>query len=128
MHPFFSLVLLLLSMNVHSDELRNVPKLEVKPAQCVSLRQGQKCFVNVDLSWQVAKTGKYCLYSTLQDAELKCWTTLTKGHYQLDLVIENNVTFTLRSKDDGIVIASAELELAWVHKKSRLSHSSWRVF
>ena len=30
--------------------------------------------------------------------------------------------------ESGEKIASAVLELAWVHKKSRRSHSAWRVF
>jgi hypothetical protein len=51
-------------------------------------------------------------------------------------VIDKDVTFTLKSMGDGIgngiengeVIISSVLELAWVHKKSRRSHSAWRVF
>jgi hypothetical protein len=123
---------LLLSMKVYSNETSNLPKLTLKPSQCVSLHQGQQCFVTVDISWQVSNAGEYCLYSSLQNNKLSCWTMKKSGHFKQELVIEEDVTFTLRLMGDGIsndkVVVSALLESAWVYKKNRLSHSAWRVF
>lgn len=131
-HVVVAFILLLLSMMVYSNETSSLPKLTLKPNQCVSLRQGQQCFVTVDISWQVSNAGEYCLYSSLQNNKLNCWTMKKSGNFKQELVIEKDVTFTLKSMGDGIsndkVVASALLELAWVHKKSRLSHSAWRVF
>lgn len=124
--------LLLLSMKANSNETTSLPKLTIKPNQCVSLHQGQKCSVSVDISWQVNKAGDYCLYSSVQGKKLNCWFMKKSGNFKQALVIDKDVTFTLNSMDNnaenGEVIASAVLELAWVHKKSRLSHSAWRVF
>jgi hypothetical protein len=131
-HVFVVFILLLLSMKVYSNETSSLPKLTLKPSQCVSLHQDQQCFVTVDISWQVSNAGKYCLYSSLQKKQLNCWTMKKSGEFTQELVIESDITFTLKSMGDGIekgeVVASALLELAWVHKKSRLSHSAWRVF
>ena len=139
-HFFVVFILLLLSIKVYSNETSTLPKLTIKPNQCVSLHQGQQCVVTVDISWQVSHAGKYCLYSSLQTNKLTCWIMKKSARFQQALVIDKDVTFTLRTMDEGIrddignsiesdeVIVSAVLELAWVHKKSRRSHSAWRVF
>jgi hypothetical protein len=44
---------------IAADEVTTLPKLAIQPTQCVSMRQGQDCFVNVDVSWQVVKKGDY---------------------------------------------------------------------
>lgn len=125
-------IFLVFSMKVYSNETSALPKLILKPSQCVSLHQGQQCFVTVDIRWQVSKPGKFCLYSSLQSNQLNCWTMKKSGQFKQELVIDKDVTFTLKSMGDGIssdeVVVSALLELAWVYKESRLSHSAWRVF
>jgi len=127
-HVVVVFILLLLSMKVYSSETSSLPKLTLKPSQCVSLRQGQQCFVTVDISWQVSNAGEYCLYSSLKNNKLNCWTMNKSGYFKQELVIDKDVTFTLKSMSNDKVVASALLELAWVHKKSRLSHSAWRIF
>ena len=82
----------------------------------------------MDVSWQVVKEGDYCLYSTQQSPQLKCWLNSNRGSFQADFVVNQNVTFTLTSQHNNVSIVSSALELDWVHKAQRLSHSSWRVF
>jgi hypothetical protein len=124
----FLLSLLLMSISASADEVTTLPKLAIKPTQCVSMRQGQDCFVNVDVSWQVVKKGDYCLYSTKASTPLKCWSNSHIGNFQADIFVTQNVTFTLKSQTNNVSIISSVLELAWVHTTQRLSHSSWRVF
>jgi hypothetical protein len=124
----FLLSLLLISISASADEVTTLPKLAIKPTQCVSMRQGQDCFVNVDVSWQVDKKGDYCLYSTQASTPLKCWSNSHIGNFQADIFVTQNVTFTLKSQNNNVSIISSVLELAWVHTTQRLSHSSWRVF
>ena len=33
-----------------------------KPANCVALHQGRKCYANVSLQWQVPQQGNFCIY------------------------------------------------------------------
>jgi hypothetical protein len=119
-------------MKVYANNASSLAQLTLTPNQCISLHQGQQCFVTVDISWQVSHAGKYCLYSSLQNNKLSCWLMEKSARFKQELVIDKDITFTLKSMDDGIengeVIISTVLELAWVHKKSRLSHSAWRVF
>ncbi len=124
----FLLSLLLISISASADEVTTLPKLAIKPTQCVSMRQGQDCFVNVDVSWQVVQKGDYCLYSTQASTPLKCWSNSHIGNFQADIFVTQNVTFTLKSQNNNVSIISSVLELAWVHTTQRLSHSSWRVF
>ncbi len=131
---FVIIILCLLSMKVFSNDSTSLPKLTLTPNQCISLHQGQQCFVTVDISWQMTHAGKYCLYSSLQKQKLTCWLMEKSARFKQELVIDKDVTFTLKSMGDGIgiengeVIISTVLELAWVHEKSRRSHSAWRVF
>ena len=139
-HFFAAFILLLLSMKVYANESSSLPKLTLTPYQCISLHQGQQCSVTVEISWQVSHAGKYCLYSSLQSNKLTCWLMTKSARFKQELVIDKDVIFTLKSMgdgdgdgvDDGMengeVLATAVLELAWVHKKSRRSHSAWRVF
>ncbi|NQY89606.1 MAG: DUF3019 domain-containing protein [Colwellia sp.] len=135
-HLLVVVILLLLNMKVYANEASSLAKLTLTPNQCISLHQGQQCFVTVDISWQVAHAGKYCLFSSLQKNKLTCWLMTKSASFKQELVIEKDVTFTLKLMGDGIgnniendeVVVSAVLELAWVHKKSKRSHSAWRVF
>lgn len=135
-HVLVIFIMLLLSMKVYANETSSLAKLTLTPNQCISLHQGQQCYVTVDISWQVSHAGKHCLYSSLQKNKLTCWVETKSARFKQELVIDKDVIFTLKSMDDSIdndtangkVIASAVVELAWVHKKSRRSHSAWRVF
>jgi len=120
--------LLCFSMKLYANDIVTLPKLTLKPNQCVSLNQGQKCYVDINIDWQVMNTGEYCLYASHQRSALKCWANVSTGNFQQSLVLEDDIKFTLRVKGDDKFIIATKLELAWVHKKSRLSHSSWRVF
>ena len=122
------IALIFLSIKVYSKESPALAKLTLKPTQCVSLHQGQQCFVTVDIHWQVNEPGKYCLYSYFKNSKLNCWANERSGHFKQELTIDKDVTFSLVSVGDDKVVASAVLELAWVHKKSRRSHSAWRIF
>jgi hypothetical protein len=121
-------VSVLMSVILSAEDVAALPRLTIKPTQCVSLRQGQSCFVTADISWQVAKTDDYCLYSTEKITPLKCWLSVNAGHFIEDIELKENITFTLKAQNDTRSIVSEVLELAWVYKAQRLSHSSWRVF
>jgi len=103
-HVFVIFILFLLSIKVYSNEISSLPKLTLSPNQCISLHQGQQCFVTVDIRWQVSQAGKYCLYSSLQKNKLTCWLLTKSARFKQELVINKDVTFTLKSMGDGIGI------------------------
>lgn len=111
-----------------SQELKELSKIEIKPDKCVSMRQEQTCYIFAQITWQVPQKDEYCLYSSQQDKALKCWRSVNHGMLEQDFVLEHDITFTLRATGHAEAILSAQLSLAWVYKKQKLSHSSWRVF
>ncbi|MCJ8271977.1 MAG: DUF3019 domain-containing protein [Psychrosphaera sp.] len=110
--------------------VQKTPKVELtlKPYQCVALHQGQKCYVNVELSWRAIQTSHYCLYSSQQDKPLQCWQTSVSGLFTREIVANQNILFAIKQKDSAVVLATRELEMAWVYKKTNRSNISWRMF
>jgi len=99
----------------------------LKPAKCVSLRQGQVCYADVELQWNASQSGNYCLQSSTQATPLLCWNAKRSGQFSGEISADKNVVFTLTAEGADSVLASAEMELAWVYKKKRTA-VSWRVF
>ena len=50
--------------------------LIIEPEQCVAMRQGQLCYLDVKMSWRAEQVGDYCLFSSLQPKALRCWSCL----------------------------------------------------
>jgi hypothetical protein len=97
---------------------------------CLQPLTVERCDLNITLrfsavSWRVGHDEQYCLYSSLQNNKLTCWLMKKSARFKQELVIDKDVTFTLKSMSDDIgnniengeVIFSAVLELARVHKK-----------
>ena len=103
-------------------------RLILRPDQCVALHQGQDCYVNIKLNWTASSQDKYCLFSSQQSQAIQCWGMNVSGQYRAEIIASRNVSFTLRKADSKKVLASTELEMAWVYKKGKRQHSSWRVF
>lgn len=102
-------------------------KLELKPKQCVVLHQGQKCYADVIVKWQ-APQGNVCLYSSLVQEALQCWSQQDKAQLMLEIIATENIIFELRSKPSNTLLGKVELEMAWVYKKGSRSNLSWRMF
>ncbi|MFT7129492.1 MAG: hypothetical protein ACI89U_001608, partial [Gammaproteobacteria bacterium] len=72
--------------------------------------------------------GKYCLFSSQQSEPLRCWMQSDQGQFEREIVAQRNVVFFLRKEKNNDVLATRELEMAWVYKKSAKARSSWRMF
>ena len=112
----------------HARQAALLPKLELRPAKCVSMRQKQACYIKVIVSWQVKKADEYCLSSSQQVKPIKCWYSKQQGTYTHHITMEQDVIYTLTIKKSGEAVVSNTLPLAWVYKKEKFSHSSWRIF
>lgn len=109
---------------VHATE--NVIKL--KPKQCVAVHQGQICYVDIELDWQIEKAGEYCLFSSQQTQALKCWANASHGRFEKEIESKENVTFTIKNMTSEKALLTTELKMAWVYKKNSRAHLSWRMF
>lgn len=122
--------------------------LTIIPEQCVALLQGQECYVNAELKWETTVSGDYCLYSSLTITALRCWENKKTGEFKREFSSKNNIKFYLSDKkhfknnqennlENAQItslnhrlndIASAEIKMAWVHKKKGKPRTSWRMF
>lgn len=119
---------MIFSYPVVCQESSALSKIEIKPGKCVSMRQQQTCYISPQITWQAPQKDEYCLYSSQQSKALQCWSDDNQGTFTQAFAMDQDISFTLRTKLNDKPISSAVLRLAWVHKREKLSHSSWRVF
>ncbi len=126
----FAVLLTFLTMftttNAHSTPNKAV--LNVTPEQCVALRKGQTCYLEVTFDWQYATAGNYCLVNTTRNKVLKCWNRATKGQYSFDFQSVKSNNFELRQQSSGNILARTQVVVAWVYKSNTRSKSRWRLF
>ena len=111
-----------------AKQAQELAELTIKPTKCVSLQQDQTCFVNVKITWRTNKIGDYCLSSSQRSSPLQCWSSTQQGRYSQEVEMTKDVVYTLTNRDGNKVLTSTVLPLAWVYKKEKFSHSSWRIF
>jgi hypothetical protein len=123
-----ALLLILLSINGIANATEIQASMNVSPEQCVAMRQGQACYVSVQLSWQVDAPGNYCLYTSGDTSALNCWENTTSGVLKKSFDSKVNLIFSLRRQNESSSVASAVVKMAWVHKKKGQPRKSWRIF
>ncbi len=102
--------------------------LVIEPEQCVAMRQGQLCYMDVKISWQAKQMSDYCLFSSLQAKALQCWSNVITGAFRQEMSAKENLVFSLRKKGSLSDLITNELEMAWVYDKSTRKNVSWRMF
>jgi hypothetical protein len=101
--------------------------LDIKPQTCVSVHQGQTCYVQLIIHWQAGQSGDYCLFSSDQVNALQCWQHALQGNFVQDIATAESLQFMLK-KGQAVTIAEAELKVSWVYTKKQKSSLSWRLF
>lgn len=110
------------------NEQMTAISMSVSPNQCIAMTEGQTCYVDIELTWRSQSAGNFCLYSSLQDKAVKCWTNKTAGSYEQEIASKQNVLYSLHRQDDLEVLAESEVEMAWIHKKRGKPTNWWRLF
>lgn len=116
------------SLTAQANTITSEPLLKINPEQCVALLQGQECYVTIELNWQVSTTGDYCIFSSQQTGALKCWTQQNKGDLKREFMAKTNIHIFLKQKRSQVILADAEVKMAWVHKKKGKPRMAWRMF
>ena len=119
-------VILLLSWSYGSNAQES--SLTIQPNQCISVHQGEQCFVDISLNWQTETLGDYCLYSSQQPQPLLCWQNSLSGQFAKEIKANENVDFYLKMQGSDNILAQQSLKMAWVYKKSIRARASWRLF
>ena len=128
---FFTRVLLAVSLIVTPLSALSAPDLAaftLKPKQCVSLHQGQTCYVTVDLQWQTKVKGHYCLYQQPNPSPIQCWQQSQQGAVKKEIATDSDVIFVLNNETTSQVIAENRLTISWVYQKKQKSRLTWRLF
>ena len=100
--------------------------MNLMPAKCVSLKQGQPCYADIEISWQTPEPVSVCLVRMDTRQELSCWRSTAQGDFSSEIITRESLSLSLLT-DTGEMLATTELAVAWVYKKRR-SPTSWRVF
>ncbi len=120
------MLLLVISSVANATDIQ--ASMKVSPEQCVAMRQGQACYVSVELSWQVDTPGNYCLYTAGESKALNCWINSSVGEMKKSFDSKVNLEFSLRRQNESLSVATAVVKMAWVHKKKGQPRKSWRIF
>jgi len=127
-----SILCLIMASNVYASSVyadtSNVAHLEVSPEQCIALRKGQKCYLEVTFSWRHPQVSDYCLVNITTNKTIKCWNHQAKGELNFDFQSTLSHDFALRVKGATVDLAHARIPVAWVYKSSKRAKSTWRLF
>lgn len=116
-------------MNPMTSQANQSPyQLVVSPQQCVAMRQGQTCYVDVTIKWQAANVGDYCLHASTTSKPLQCWQQIQNAKFSQEMASKENITFTLQAKHSETILAKGSLAMAWVYDKKSRKNVSWRMF
>ena len=132
---FFTCGFILFSANAaatQSNTMTNnsvqLAQLKVTPKPCVSLRKGQKCYLEVTFKWLHPKVSDYCLVNITTNKLVKCWQQQAKGEFSFDFQSRLSNDFVLRQQGSATNLARTQIPVAWVYKSSKRAKSTWRLF
>lgn len=96
----------------------------LEPEQCVTMEQGQACYVDIEVTWQSATPLNICLY--LSDAQLQCWRASKAGEFHGEIQMTTDQPLVLST--DTEQKAKSIIRYAWVYKQSKRKAARWRLF
>jgi len=102
-------------------------QLMAKPASCVALHKGQKCFQKIVFSWTSKAKSHTCLFSDATGERLFC-STEPDARFVYQYASTASLTFSLRSESDDRTLATTTIRNAWVYRTGKRSSSGWRLF
>lgn len=119
---------LLFSTFLYADDSDHGFYIILKPEQCVAVHQGNDCFINLDVFWHGDQPLNACIFMSTEKRPIACWKNQYEGRVIRELATKENVTFTLKTEDEVITLASETLIVSWVYRKNTRSQTSWRMF
>ncbi len=121
-------ILLISSVLLVSTLSQAETRLEAKPSQCVTVREGNSCKATIILSWETNVQGRLCIVQKNQVTEpLYCWQDRHIGQWTWSFFSEENNTLQIIQDGHSQVLAETIVSVSWLYKKQ--SHrSGWRLF
>lgn len=115
----------LLCLSAHAED---VFLLQIKPARCIALHEGQMCYQVVKVNWQADAADTYCLYKQDNKTPVTCWENQSAGKTVYEFEGDVTTRFFLLRKRDAKPVAEFTFEVAWVYDAKSHRESHWRIF
>ncbi|WP_448566530.1 DUF3019 domain-containing protein [Thalassotalea ganghwensis] len=112
---------------VTSTPSKTSVSFNAQPANCVTLRQGRKCYAQVSLQWSTPVKGNFCIYAKNEHSPLKCWQNTNNEQVIFEFESGEKIVYLLTSSDDKKVIAKTSIDVSWVHNAAPRKRR-WRLF
>lgn len=114
------------SQSAQSVQMNEV-SFTAKPANCVALHQGRKCYASVSLQWQAIQQGNFCIYQKDNNKEIQCWKNSKGNQIQFEFESSVKLEYQLIAIEKNRVIAETAIDVSWVHKATPRKRR-WRLF
>jgi hypothetical protein len=114
-----------------NQTVQSIPDNEItftaKPANCVALHQGRKCYARVSLQWQVPQQGNFCIYQKVSNKVIQCWKGSNGNQVQFEFESSVKLEYQLVAIEKNRVLAETAIDVSWVHKATPRKRR-WRLF
>lgn len=116
--------------SLRAQDLSVSAELNIAPRICILNEKNALCDEKITLEWRSDKRTSLCLFSSIGNTAEKCWQEATEGMLELDVLVDETVTFQLRDyHNELVVLASAEFKVMRDQKKYRRSRRNpWSFF
>ena len=103
--------------------------LELTPRVCTLSADDEACTATITASWQSPRPLSLCLSVVNRPQAAHCWEEASEGVYELELRTAGDMTFELRDRDRGRLLASALLRVVReTNRYRRKRREPWNVF
>jgi hypothetical protein len=99
--------------------------LTVSPKQCTTLKQGETCYLDLEVVWRTSTEKSTCLFANAN--KLQCWHNKKQGELKKQITMRNDLVLTLQTVNKQ-VLHTQTIRYAWVHKKNNSKAMRWRMF
>ena len=100
-------------------------RLTVSPKQCTTLKQGDTCYLDLEVTWRISIEKSTCLFANAN--KLLCWHNKKQGELKQQITMQNDLVITLQTEHKQ-VLHTQTIRYAWVHKKNNSKAMRWRMF
>lgn len=107
-----------------SEDYKN-GMLTISPKQCTTLKQGELCYLDLEVAWQIQNKKNTCLFANSR--KLQCWHEKKQGVLKQPITMKNDLVLTLQTADKQ-VLQTQTVRYAWVYKKNNSKAMRWRMF
>jgi len=99
-----------------------------RPVQCVTLREGQPCFIQLNVSWESESPVSACFVSEQNDSGVTgaCWEDAVDGQFRASLYLSEPTVWVFRDAA-GNSLGEFSVDVSWVYK-SRRTRRRWILF